>query len=445
MRLKYCLMLIILIWVSIAIESRAQEKLLIQSATIIQPKSGQTIIDGAIYIDDGIIAAVGPQSEIQVPESTSTIDASGKWAIPGLIEVHTHSDTRHSLKQGLALGITTAHTLPGVSDSTLSLEMWASDPGAPYPRIIQNPWMYSQSFPDNIAPGYWNVVKPVNAVEAVESVEHVRELGFQEIKVFMDDGKLWFNEGTPTDNFSQSELQAITDRAHQLRMRVYAHTWQAIYFRICIDIGIDNIIHPAADKQLSSGTWKKMKRRNMTWTATMAGNERLGSPETYYRRILDDTNLVKLMTVGEKNYATKNVETKPKPYIDEVPLAYKNVDRYRAMINHNTLAAVRNGVELAVGSDCAVGIGTHIEMEMLQEAGLQPSQILRAATWGGALTLGLEDETGAIEVGKRADLVILNANPMKDIRNSRNVDRIVKEGVVYRQDELIESMFMGED
>ena len=101
------------------------------------------------------------------------------------------------------------------------------------------------------------------------------------------------------------------------------------------------------------------------------------------------------------------------------------------------MAARQAGVPLAVGSDQPVGVGTHIEMELMAEAGLTPAEVLTAASAGGARVLGLEGEVGTIVVGKRADLVVLRSNPLTDIRNARDVEWTIKGGQRFQGGERV--------
>ena len=80
----------------------------------------------------------------------------------------------------------------------------------------------------------------------------------------------------------------------------------------------------------------------------------------------------------------------------------------------------------------------HRELELMAEAGLEPMDILVAATYGGARVMGREAELGTIEAGKLADLVVLDANPLADIRNTRLIHRVVKGGVVLDPEEILE-------
>jgi imidazolonepropionase-like amidohydrolase len=106
-------------------------------------------------------------------------------------------------------------------------------------------------------------------------------------------------------------------------------------------------------------------------------------------------------------------------------------------ILRNTVTARQAGVPLAVGSDQPVGVGTHIEMELMAEAGLTPAEVLIAASAGGARVLGLEGEVGTIVVGKRADLVVLRSNPLSDIRNARDVEWTIKGGQQFQDGERV--------
>jgi imidazolonepropionase-like amidohydrolase len=109
-----------------------------------------------------------------------------------------------------------------------------------------------------------------------------------------------------------------------------------------------------------------------------------------------------------------------------------------AQLGSNTRSVLDGGVPVAVGSDLGwVGIGTHVEMELLGEAGLSPAEVFVAATYGGALALGMEDELGTLEPGKRADLAVLGADPLADVRNAREVAWVVKAGTLFDPAELL--------
>ena len=116
----------------------------------------------------------------------------------------------------------------------------------------------------------------------------------------------------------------------------------------------------------------------------------------------------------------------------------ENTDAYVSVLAANTRAAQTAGVVVAVGSDGGpAGISTHLELEFLQESGLTATDAVAAATYGGAVALGREEELGSVEVGKLADMVILNSDPTVDIRNSRDIAWVVKGGRAYQPHELM--------
>jgi imidazolonepropionase-like amidohydrolase len=102
----------------------------------------------------------------------------------------------------------------------------------------------------------------------------------------------------------------------------------------------------------------------------------------------------------------------------------------------------RQGVRLTTGSDLASlwvipGVALHHELALLESAGIAPVEVLRMATRNGAEALGVLGETGTVEQGKRADLVVLEADPLKDIRNSRRIRYVLLGGRIFRPDELL--------
>ena len=115
-----------------------------------------------------------------------------------------------------------------------------------------------------------------------------------------------------------------------------------------------------------------------------------------------------------------------------------NLPRYLQVIAENTGRAIAHSIPIAVGTDGGpAGASTHLEMELLVKYGWTPAQVLVAASWGGALALGIEDDAGTLEAGRNADVVILDANPLQDIRNSRRVAWVIKGGIVYNPESLL--------
>jgi imidazolonepropionase-like amidohydrolase len=154
---------------------------------------------------------------------------------------------------------------------------------------------------------------------------------------------------------------------------------------------------------------------------------------TYARLVLADPRLLASLPDSARiaEQATLARDTSLGPSHDTT-FAYtrSHLASYRATVGRNARALLDAGAPLAVGSDGPVGVATHLEMELMLEGGLTTAEVLTAATIGGARLLGLEDELGTIAPRKRADIVGLRADPLKDVRNARDVAWVIKAGHV---------------
>ncbi len=416
----------------------AQEFLAIKSVNLIDGRTGTTNKNMTIILRGNRIISVGKANTIKIPPDAKVVDGAGRWAIPGLIDVHSHSKSRQVLQRALSLGVTTIHSMPSRPDTTLELELWSSAPSNPSPRVLLTQWLFTAEFPGNISPT-WAIVKPVTVDEARQGVERVRRDGFKHIKIFFDTGKLWFMDRPPTPNLNPEVLRAIIDRAHELRLRVYAHALEAALARQAVESGVDALIHPVADTILTESFWTTIQKHATIWTTTLAVMEGLGNPPGFARCVLADARLRQVLSASAIQNYTRDTSATAFSSDTLFPAVRPNRIAYARTIVENTKNAIKHGVTVALGSDQPAGIGTHIEMELLQEAGLTPAQIIVAATYGSSMALGMEEEIGTIEPRKWADIALLSANPLADIRNTRAVDMIIKGGQLYTQRELLPS------
>lgn len=419
-------------WFSLSFGSgHAQETVVISSTTLIDGRGGSPRANTTIVIRDGRFSAIGPDSLIHLPSDATVIDGHGRWVIPGLIEVHTHDflSSKDVLKQALALGVTSALVI-GVSDTVLYLERWSEPATTATPRLYVTPGGFTGEFPDNVLPGLIRLARPTSPAEARAMVEDLHSRGATQLKIWQDDGRLWWDTPQPLPTLAPPVVREIIRAGHRLKMRVYAHAWEMQYARDLVAAGIDCLIHPIADSLADAKLLGSLAKRRMPWVTTLTGLDLFYDPATYARRVLADPRLRGSLASD----VLKGLERDTLPGSDAAhpgahpPALARNYRTYRETIVRNTLIARQSGVPLAVGSDQPVGVGTHVEMELMTEAGLTPVDVLTAASAGGARVLGLEGELGTISVGKRADLVVLRSNPLLDIRNARDVEWTIKGG-----------------
>ena len=404
-----------------ATTARAQDVLALRSATVIDSTSASPRERITILIRGERIVAVGPDGRVPIPPEATVLDATGRWVIPGLVEVHTHSTARPRLAQALALGVTSALVI-APSDSFLALGPWSAEPSSAAPRVFVTPGGFTGAFPEPFVHSI-TLVRPATPGEARQAVDALTARGARQFKIWQDDGSLWSLTDMRLPTLTPEVLSEIVRASHQRKARVYAHAWRVRDARAVLNAGVDAIIHPIADSILEPALLRRFADGGIATATTWAGLMWLFNRSAFARRILADERLIGVLPDSARAGFAR--DTEPPVRTDSL---WPRLEGYRATLYRNAHALLNAGAPLAVGSDGPVGLATHLEMELMVEGGFTPREVLVAATAGGAQLLGLSREVGTIEAGKRADLVVLRSNPLDDIRNARDVEWTIKGG-----------------
>ncbi|WP_230688347.1 metal-dependent hydrolase family protein [Hymenobacter jeongseonensis] len=398
------------------------------SATLLRPAAvfdGQNLHPGwVVLVENDKITAVGPVAEVALPPGGRPLDLPGLTLLPGLIEGHSHlllhpynetswndqvllesqalrvaRATVHAQRTLLA-GFTTARDLgsEGAGYADVGLKQ-AIDKGIiPGPRLLvaTRALVATGSYGPKLAT---DLDVPQGAQEAdgvggiVRAVREQIGKGADLIKVYAD--YRWGPNGTAQPTFSQDELTLIVQTARSAGRGVVAHASTPEGMRRATLAGVETIEH---GDEGTPEIFRLMKQRGVALCPTVAA----GDATSQYK--------------GWK----KGKEPQP-PRIQQKHLSMQ--------------AALKAGVALAMGGD--VGVFAHgdnaREMEQLVlDYGLTPLQVLRQATSGNARIFHLADR-GSIRPGLLADLVAVAGDPTQDVRAVRNVQLVMKGGVLYRQ------------
>lgn len=411
---------------------------LYENARVI-PGDGQPAIErAALLVRDGRIARVGRAGEVGLPQGAARVDLTGKTILPTFVNVHTHTGfqkgatyTRENygrevilddLNRALYFGITAVVSQgidPGDTALRIRAEQAAGTLGGARLFIAGR----GMGFP-NAGPGadtYRGIAYSITTPE--EGRKAVREqaaLNVDLIKIWVDDRNGRAPRMTPDVS------HAIVDEAHKHGLKVNAHVFYLSDVTDLTNAGIDGFAHLARDKELDDATVQAIVRRGVVMMTT------LGTPER-----TTHTSVPPMLAAWLEGPVR---DAAPPAMIDRVKAGFGGRDAATASANRERYAILQRtvaklakaGAKIALGSDTGIqdhpfGLTDHRELELLVEAGMTPMQVLTAATSTSAAYLKLNDQ-GVLAAGKRANFMVLDANPLDDITNTRRIAAVYVNG-----------------
>lgn len=395
-----------------------------------------TVPNAAMTIEGGRISWVGPAAELKAPAGASAVDLAGKYVMPGIINLHGHLGNMVGLKQDPALytresvehdlrtyasyGVTTMLSL-GI-DKDLIFDVRAEQRnGRPTMARVYTAGLglvYKGGFGGGLSlPG---VPTPI-----IGSVSEVDAAVAEQAKKGVDFLKFWTDDAFGAVKRMPFDIaDAIISSGHKHGLRVIAHVFYLDDAKHLAASGVDALAHSVRDTPVDQALIDAMKR-NGTWLAAASLTREVAlasyakTPpflnDPFFRR---GTTPDVLETLASAEYQKKMAAD---PNLHRYPIA-EDIE----MKNLKTLADA--GVRYGFGTDTGVpgrfhGYFEHVELQRMVEAGLTPMQAIMAATKSAAEFLGAKD-LGTLEAGKWADLVVLQQDPLADIRNSRTIDSV---------------------
>jgi imidazolonepropionase-like amidohydrolase len=386
----------------------------IAGATMIDATGAAPVEDAVVIVRNGRIAAAGPRGKVTIPRGMGVVDAKGQTLLPGLWEMHTHFSGVEFGPALLASGITTARDCGGEFDYLVAQRDDVEKRGAIGPRLLLAGLVDAGG-----AKAFGHVTaETVEEGRAVVNRYHVA--GFQQIKLYT--------------YLTPEVVKAISAEAHRLGMTVTGHVPRALTTLEGIEAGMDQINH-------------------LNYVTSMVRAEGFDKAA----RFLLDHHTVVDPTAGwgEMSGHSKEVDVASfEPGITRAPFVLDV--KFRGMGGNATAEQMdtrrkdmlsligrlyKAGVTIVPGSDTGlVGYGLHRELELYVEAGMTPMEAIQCATIVSARAMKLDGDTGTIEAGKRADLILVNGNPLANFADLRKVSRVVANGSIYDASRLWESV-----
>jgi len=401
---------------------------------VFDSENARELVDQTVVVDGHTIAAVGPAASVQVPAGAERVDGRGKTLLPGLFDMHMHVQSSDGLLN-IASGVTAGR-----------------DVGNDIERLarIQQQWDSGEA----IGPKFWKAglidgpgpyqaptgIFVSTSAEAEAAVNKYADLGYVQIKLY--------------SSLKPELVPGIAKVAHQRGLRLSGHTPNGMLPADFVRQGADELQHInfiflnfLADKVKDTRTPERF-----TAVAEYGGSLDLDSPAVrdFIQLLLEhhttlDVTLATFegMFTGRPGHASSDCA----PVLERLPAQVqrqcfagglavtaatdqRNRDSYAAMLRM-TKKLSDAGVPILAGTDAMAGVMLHRELELEVKAGISPAKALQNATWLAATVLKQQATMGSIRAGKRADLLLVEGNPLKTISDVRRGRMVVKDGIVF--------------
>lgn len=438
------------------------ESLAIVHGNLLDVERRKVVADATVMMTDGRIVQVGKSSAVRVPPEAEVVDARGKWILPGLVDAHVHlfqsgglytrpdaidlrrfrpyeeerawvrDNAGDLLARYVAAGITTVIDIGGPLANYALRDRFNADPRSP--TILLTGPLISTRQPAAFA------IEDAPILQA-DTPERAREQVRQQLPYRPDFIKIWYIVRPELPALKTLPIiQATIDEAHEHGLKVAVHATQLDTAKLAVRAGADFLVHGVEDVLVDTEFITLLKEHRVPYIPTLVVSDGYASVlSRNFHPSSRDLELANPQTLGSLSDLNHLVENHGYVLAEgKAPAAEREQIRLR-----NLKAVHDAGIVVATGTD-AGNIGTlHAssylaEVLKMQAAGLNAWDILRASTIDGAKVLGREREAGSITPGKRADLVVLDRNPLEDVSYLRYVHRVVNRATLFDPQSLID-------
>src|SRR3989441_2664752 len=408
--------------------------LVIRDARLFDPRDLSVTPATSVLVAGDRIVRVGPDADAESSDNAEIIDAHGRFLMPGLWDNHQHfSDNDGALD--LANGVTSARDMANDTDTFLQ-RVERFDTGSELgPRVLKA----------GIIDGTGEFAGPTKmridtAEQAIQDVDWFADHGYAQIKIY--------------SSVKPELVPIIADRAHARGLRVSGHVPAFMSARQFVEGGADEIQHlnfivlnflfPEVKETRNRDRFIKVAERASEFTPDKPEVRDFIDFLRQHHTVLDPTiSVFEALFCGDPGAITPGLEEIVPRFPPQVRRAMRSGalevppdkqaayhDAFPAMLR--LLKAIHDaGVTIIPGTDALPGYTLHHELELYVRAGIAPAEVLRMATWTPALVMGVNKDRGVIAPGKQADMILVDGDPTKNIRDINNITTVIKSGKMY--------------
>jgi len=423
------------------------------------------IRDGVVLVRDGRIEAVGSRRQVRLPAGVDSIDARGKWVLPGLIDTHVHFsqtgwvdgrpdalDLREKYpyeqvekrlrehpevfqRAWLACGVTSVFDVGGFAWTVAMAHAAEANPDAPH-MSAAGPLLSTIDFWLNL-PAERQFMFLADSASAVEGVRYLKSIGADAVKV-------WFivRPGSDVDAMARNVVVAGAEAKRQ-GLPLIVHATGLREAKAALRAGARLLVHSVMDVPVDGEFLRLAKEANAAYCPTLTVIDGYGkislAAHTGTGPAIDDPlgavdSLTRARIASTPDEARRVLGASP-PMRDSV-LALRH-----QVMDANLVAVKRAGIPIATGTDAGNPFTLHgpaifAELEAMRHAGLSATDVLLASTRDAARAMGRGDELGTLEKGRIADLIVVPGDPTRDLGVLRKTQIVMRSGVARTTDEL---------
>ncbi len=420
-----------------------------EGARLITGDGSAPIEGGAFVVQNGRITAVGRKGAVNAPANAAHVDLTGKTVMPGMINVHVHigyegytswgaqnytpGNIVDHLQREAFYGVVATQSV-GSSPTDSSIQFIKDQEAGRFPPASRFLFMPGMA-PPNGGPDA-TLKKGTDALHAVyevstgpearAAVQGMAAKGLKNVKIWVDDRRGTYPKMTP------EVYNAVVDEAHKHGMLVQAHAIVLPDQKAVVGAGVDVLVHTVQNEKLDEEFLALLRAHKPYWTSVIGLGDRSEVCEndpfidqSYPAHVLAT---LKQTGCGAPSASTANRE---------------------AILANNVPLMVKNGARLMLGTDAGIsprysfGWADHHEMLRWVTSGISPAEAIVAATSRPAEYLGLKD-LGTLAAGKSADFIVLNANPLDGIKNTRTIASVYLRGNKVDRDALAAGFKKGD-
>ncbi|HEX6307978.1 MAG TPA: amidohydrolase family protein [Longimicrobiales bacterium] len=394
--------------------------LALSGANVITMRGGteEVVRDAVVLIERNRITTVGPRAQVEVPAGAHTVDVTGAWIMPGIVDVHAHVGAGSSgitpqshwpFNVNLAFGVTTMHDPSNNTEAVFSASELLKAGLVPGPRLFST---------GTILYGAEGGAKAITTSyeDALGHLRRMKAVGAFSVKSY--------------NQPRRDARQQIVEAARELEMMVVPEGGSTFFFNMTHVLdGHTGVEHNIPVAPLYNDVLTLWGAANdVGYTPTLIVNYGgLNGEYWFYQHdeVWKNERLRRFMPPAA-------LDPRSRRRLMAAEEDYSYIETSRA-----AKALLDAGVKVNLGAHGQLdGLGAHWELWMLQQGGMSNFEALRAATLHGAEYLGLDDDIGSIEPGKLADLIVLDANPLENIRNSTSIRYVVVNGRIHDAETL---------